>query len=41
MRIDIPSKIYVDNSPIHGLGVFAKEQILKDEVFEVCPVIDM
>jgi uncharacterized protein len=41
MRLDAPTKIYVDNSPIHGLGVFAKEQILKDEVFEVCPVIDM
>ena len=41
MRIDIPSKIYVDNSPIHGLGVFAKEQILVDEIFEICPVIDL
>jgi SET domain-containing protein len=41
MRLDAPTKIYVDNSPIHGLGVFAKELILKDEVFEICPVIDM
>jgi hypothetical protein len=41
MRIDVPNKIYVNKSPIHGLGVFAKEQILKDEIFEVCPVIDM
>jgi SET domain-containing protein len=41
MRLDIPSKIYVDNSPIHGLGVFCKEKISKDEIFEVCPVIDM
>ena len=41
MRLDTPSKIYVDNSPIHGLGVFAKEQILVDEIFEICPVIDM
>ena len=41
MRLDAPSKIYVDNSPIHGLGVFAKEKILVDEIFEICPVIDM
>ena len=41
MKIDSPYKIYIDNSPIHGLGVFAKERILKDEVFEICPVIDM
>ena len=37
----IPSKIYVDKSPIHGWGVFAKEKILKDEIIEECPIIQL
>jgi SET domain-containing protein len=41
MRLDPPTKIYVDNSPIHGLGVFAKEQISEGDIIEICPVIDM
>jgi SET domain-containing protein len=41
MIINPPYKIYVNKSPIHGLGVFAKELIQKDEVFEICPIIDM
>jgi hypothetical protein len=41
MIINPPYKIYVNKSPIHGLGVFAKEKIRKDEVFEICPIIDM
>jgi uncharacterized protein len=41
MRLDAPTKIYVDNSPIHGLGVFAKEQIFEGDIIEICPVIDM
>jgi uncharacterized protein len=41
MRIDAPTKIYVADSPIHGLGVFAKEEILEGEIIEVCPVINM
>ena len=35
------SKIYVDKSPVHGLGVFAKEFIKKDEIFEECPVLTL
>ena len=32
-------KIEVRRSSIHGLGVFAKDLIKKDEIFESCPVI--
>jgi len=32
-RIVTPTKIYVKNSPIHGLGVFACEKIYKGEIF--------
>ena len=31
-------KVYVDQSPIHGWGVFAHDKILEGEVFEECPV---
>lgn len=41
MRINPPKKIYIDNSPIHGLGVFASKEIKEGEVFEICPVIDI
>jgi SET domain-containing protein len=41
MRITPSKKIYVDKSPIHGLGVFAAKDIKKDEVIEVAPVIDI
>jgi SET domain-containing protein len=34
-------KIYIDKSPIHGWGVFAKELIKEGEIFEVCPVITL
>lgn len=36
-----PDKIYVDNSPIHGWGVFAKQKIYKDEVIEECPILTL
>lgn len=36
-----PKKIYISNSKIHGLGVFALEKIYTGEVFEICPVIDI
>jgi SET domain-containing protein len=36
MNIPIPNKIEVKSSPIHGLGVFATEKILKDEIIETC-----
>ena len=41
MRINPPTKIYVESSPIHGLGVFASEDINEGEILEVCPVIDL
>ena len=41
MRINPPTKIYVESSPIHGLGVFASEDISEEEILEVCTVIDM
>ena len=41
MRINPPTKIYVESSPIHGLGVFASEDINEGEILEVCTVIDM
>jgi SET domain-containing protein len=34
-------KIYVKKSPIHGWGVFAKEDIMENEVFEECPVLTL
>ena len=39
--IQVPTKIYLDTSPIHGLGVFAKELIYKDEVIEECPILKL
>jgi uncharacterized protein len=31
--------IYVKNSPIHGYGVFAKQDIRPEEVIEICPTL--
>ena len=36
-----PQKAYVDKSPIHGWGVFARERIYSGEVIEECPVLDL
>lgn len=36
-----PSKVYVAKSPIHGLGVFANEDILEGEIIEITPLVDM
>lgn len=36
-----PNKIYVARSPIHGLGIFANEDIVKGEVFEITPILDV
>lgn len=36
-----PKKIYISESKIHGLGVFASEKIFEGEIIETCPVIDM
>jgi SET domain-containing protein len=35
------SKIFIDKSPVHGWGVFAKEDIMEGEVFEECPVLTL
>jgi SET domain-containing protein len=40
-RIETPSKIYIDKSPIHGWGVFAKFDISENEVIEECPVLTL
>ena len=34
-------KIFIDKSPVHGWGVFAKEDIMEGEVFEECPVLTL
>jgi len=34
-------KIYTDKSPVHGWGVFAKEDIMEGEIFEECPVLTL
>jgi len=41
MKILPSDKIYVNDSPIHGRGVFAKKKIKEGEVFEICPVIEI
>lgn len=41
MRINPPNKIYIDNSKIHGLGVFASEKISTGELIEITPILDM
>lgn len=41
LKIYPPTKIYVKNSPIHGLGVFASEKINKDELFEECLILPL
>lgn len=40
-RINPPTKIYVDKSPIHGWGVFASHDIEEGEVFEEVPVLTL
>jgi SET domain-containing protein len=41
MIIEPSNKILIKKSPIHGLGVFACKYIKKDEIIEICPIIDM
>lgn len=42
MDILIPSeKIYTAPSVTHGLGVFARIPLKKDEIIEVCPVLEI
>ena len=40
-RINPPTKIYVDKSPIHGWGVFASEDIIEGEIIEEVPVLTL
>jgi SET domain-containing protein len=40
-RVFPPTKIYADKSPIHGWGVFAKETIFENEIFEECLVLTL
>lgn len=39
MEILQPTKIKAKESPIHGLGVFATENIEKGEIIEECPFL--
>lgn len=41
MRVNPPTKIYLDRSPIHGIGVFANDKIKIWEVIEICPIVDI
>ena len=40
-RINPPTKIYVDKSPIHGWGVFASQDIDAGETIEEVPVLEL
>jgi SET domain-containing protein len=40
-KIESPTKIYVDKSPVHGWGVFAKEIITQGEIIEECPILTL
>lgn len=40
-RILPSKKIFIDLSPIHGLGVFASEKIYKDEIIEESPILTL
>lgn len=41
MVIVPPTKIYISESPVHGLGVFASSKIEEGEIIEVCPIHDL
>jgi SET domain-containing protein len=41
MKIYPSNKIYITESKIHGLGVFAAEKILKDELIEITPLYNL
>jgi uncharacterized protein len=41
VEIHPPLKVFVQPSPISGLGVFAKARIAKDEVIEECPILPL
>ena len=39
MKITPSNKIYINDSPIHNLGVFSSQEIKKGEVIDVCPFL--
>lgn len=39
MKITPPTKICLENSPLHNLGVFSTHKIKKGETIDVCPFI--
>ena len=39
--ITVPKKIYLEESPIHGLGVFTKELIVQGELIEEAPFLEL
>jgi SET domain-containing protein len=39
--IQLPTKIYVDKSPVHGWGVFAKDKINQGELIEECIILTL
>jgi SET domain-containing protein len=39
--IQLPTKIYVDKSPVHGWGVFTKEKINEGELIEECTILTL
>lgn len=41
MKIEPSKKIYVSESTIHGLGVFANQAIKEGELIEECPIYDL
>ncbi len=43
MKIHPPKKLYVSESKIKnaGRGVFASEDLAKDEIIEICPLLEM
>lgn len=41
MIIKPPSKVYIKESPVHGLGVFADQPFSPGQIIEICPVVDI
>lgn len=39
MELSRPNKIYIKQSSIHGIGVFASQDIEADEILEECPIL--
>lgn len=40
-KLEPSKKIYLKNSPIHGLGVFALNDITVNEIIEECPILSL